>query len=140
MERMSPGGGPLEPSRICAIPRDAFLELVGHSAPLALELLRRLALRSRLTEEQLISRTHEPMMDRTVRLLLAMQDRNGAEGRNPAPLGADISREEMALLIGTTRETLSRTLHELAQRGLVEVSTSRVRVLDAAGLRAILGS
>ncbi|MFI5371290.1 MAG: Crp/Fnr family transcriptional regulator [Candidatus Eisenbacteria bacterium] len=129
-----------EPSQICAIPRDAFLELVGQSPPLALELLRLLAIRSRMTEDQLVSRAHEPVVARTVRLLLATHGVNGAEVKNRAAAVAGLTREEMALLIGTTRETLSRTLHDLAKRGLLEVSPMQVRVLDTEALRASLGT
>jgi CRP/FNR family transcriptional regulator len=41
-----------------------------------------------------------------------------------------MSREEMALLVGTTRETLSRSLHRLADRGVVSLGNGTVRILD----------
>jgi len=126
------------PSRICAIPRDVFVEMVTNSPTLALELLRLLSIRSRATEGQLISRAHEPVVARTVRLLLATHGQQDADAQRPVEQLAGLSREEMALLIGTTRETLSRTLHSLAERGLVEVSPSRLRVLNMEALRARL--
>ena len=127
----------LEPSRICAIPKDAFLDLVGHSPPLALELLRRLAVRSRLNEEQLVDRARLPVAARIARLLLGVHRHGGAARKGSSPEASAISREELALLIGTTRETLSRTLHEFAGKGLLELSASAIRVLDPDGLRRI---
>ena len=127
-----------QPSRICAIPRTAFLELVQKSPPLALELLRRLAARSRVTEEQLVSRAHESVAARTARLLVAMSEARATGGAPSRPFRVDLAREEMALLVGTTRETLSRTLHGFARRGLVELLPTGIGVADLEALRALI--
>lgn len=130
----------LEPSSICAIPRAAFLDLVANNSTLSLEILRRLAARSRLTEELLVNRAGEPVRARTARLLLGLQRSHGPdEGGLPVPT-TELGREEMALLIGTTRETLSRTLHEFARRGILELSPSGIRLLDTKRLESLLGA
>jgi CRP-like cAMP-binding protein len=43
----------------------------------------------------------------------------------------------MARLIGTTPETLSRTLHGFAERGVLEVDRQQIRVRDLEVLRRI---
>lgn len=127
----------LEPSCICAIPRAVFLDAVAHNSTLSLELLRRLAARSRLTEEQLVNRAAEHVRARTARLLLGLQRLEGPHVTGQKPIDG-VGREEMALLIGTTRETLSRTLHEFARQGMLEISPSGIRLLDTKRLKAIV--
>jgi CRP-like cAMP-binding protein len=130
----------LGPSGICAIPRAAFLDSVARSSALALELLRRLAARSRLTEEQLVNRAAEHVRARTARLLLGLQRLEDPHAGGQTAPTAGVGREEMALLIGTTRETLSRTLHEFVRQGLLELLPSGIRLLDPKRLKAILDS
>ena len=130
----------LEPSRICAIRPEVFQDMVRRNPALTLELLRRLATRSRQTEERLLDRVAEPVRMRLARFLLEEQD--GDRPREPGqtqPIETR-GREELALLIGTTRETLSRTLHEFARRGSLVLSHQGIRVVDAARLRSMLGS
>jgi CRP-like cAMP-binding protein len=67
-------------------------------------------------------------------------------GRNPLRLvtnasfppgkghGLSSSREELAQLIGTTPETLSRTLHGLADEGVLALDRKTIRVLDLPSL------
>jgi CRP-like cAMP-binding protein len=45
-----------------------------------------------------------------------------------------MAREEMALLVGTTRETLSRSLSQLAKRGAIGLTNGTIRVLDRSAL------
>lgn len=123
-----------EPSVVCTIPRADFLSLVEESHPLACHLLRRLSVEFRAAESQLIERNEEKVAKRTARLLarLAQDARTEKAGGDCVPLHA--RRGDLARLLGTTPETLSRTLHAFADRGLVTVSRTEIRVRDAARL------
>jgi CRP/FNR family transcriptional regulator len=125
----------IEPSTVCVIPRDTFLDLVQHDHGLAMALLRLLAIDSRLTEEQVVARVRDSALVRTARLLVALAQTR----RDPSQAEVAIGRERMMLLVGTTRETLSRTLHGLARKGLIDVMGNRIRVLDLPALRALIG-
>ncbi len=41
-----------------------------------------------------------------------------------------MGRDEMALRVGTTRESLSRALHQFAVRGAVKLDGGKIRVVD----------
>lgn len=124
----------LEPSVVCTIPRETFIELVLHDADLALRILRHLAREVCLVEEQLVERTRLRVHQRAARLLLRL-----ARGHGPAAwigprLEITMNREQMALLVGTTPETLSRTLHALVERGILDLDRRAIRVRDEAAL------
>lgn len=128
----------LEPSIVCAVPREAFLDAVRGCPPLAMRLLGLLAKDYLLTEEQLVARTHVGVAARTARLLVALADVRPVNGKVAAPL-VSMSREEMALLVGTTRETLSRSLHQLAKRGAVRIAHAGIVILDHHLLERVSG-
>ena len=124
----------LERVVICAIPAQSFLELVGDNIAMAFQLLRRLACESRLVENQLVERQHNRVDKRTARFLAQV-----AQGLTPVGFtrpGHEISmhREEMARLIGTTPETLSRTLHGLSDRGILQLDRKHIKVRNLEAL------
>lgn len=72
---------------------------------------------------------------RTVRERLARVILRCAEGAGRTDLPG--SRQELAELIGTAPEVVSRTLAELERKGLCSVDGRRVDILDEARLRAV---
>ena len=127
----------LEASVVCAVPRDTFLHVVHGSPELAINLLRQLAKQALLADEQLAARSGLRVSARTARLLIALTDQHRDARRGSGAPVIAMPREEMALLVGTTRESLSRTLHELAGRGAVKLQDRAVLVLDSALLERI---
>ena len=130
---------PLEPSILCAVPREAFLEAVRGCSGLAIRLLGQLSKDYLRAEEQLVARAHLSVRARTARLLLALAEEQSAKasGQTGPPISMD--REEMALLVGTTRETLSRTLSQLAVRGALKLANGKIRVLNPSILEGVAG-
>ena len=127
----------LEPSIVCAVPREAFLDAVRDCPELAMRLLGRLAKDGLLAEEQLVARVHLSVRARTARLLLALAEGSRVKARGSAAFEVTMAREEMALLVGTTRETLSRSLGQLAERGAIKLAAGKIRVLDSSVLEGL---
>jgi CRP-like cAMP-binding protein len=50
-----------------------------------------------------------------------------------------MGREEMALLVGTARETLSRNLKKLALWGIIRLDNGAIHVLDLKALQDLAG-
>jgi CRP/FNR family transcriptional regulator len=124
---------PLENTIACAIPRDAFLELLRENTEVAQALLVRLCRDSLATEKQILTRALERVRTRLARFLLqGTLARTGARGSGVVTL--QLSREEIAHMIDTTPATLSRTLRTLVDRGVLELDRHEIRVLDVAAL------
>ncbi len=128
----------LEPSTICAIPARTWLKLLAEVPGMAAELLGALARQVLSLEEELLSRTQEGVRQRAARLVLRLYGPAG-DGE-PASVGSHpgMPRSEMAHIIGTTPETLSRTLHELAREGVLELTRGKLTVLDIRALRKVV--
>ena len=54
-------------------------------------------------------------------------------------LGVDITREDLANIIGTSRESLSRSLSVLKKEGLIEVDKRLITVIDKKKLEKFIG-
>jgi CRP/FNR family transcriptional regulator len=128
---------PLESSQVCTIPRHRFVDLVNMNSELCQDLLARLAVLSLDTEDQLLERAHDPVRQRVARYLVRLLHDGDDAPRPGDRLTLPFRREDMARLIGTTPETLSRTLHGFAERGVLDVDRQQIRVRDLEVLRRI---
>jgi len=70
-------------------------------------------------------------------LLLRLGSEHGVEHRRGLVLGLKITHQEMANLIGSTRETVSLTLAQFKRKGLIQTEGRKVIIADREGLRAL---
>ena len=49
--------------------------------------------------------------------------------------GTDISREDLAALVGASKETVSRMLSDFRAKGLIEITGHHITIVDAGRLR-----
>jgi CRP-like cAMP-binding protein len=110
---------------VCSFPADRFVAAVREHADFAYALLRRMAEISFGFEDELVFAALATVRQR----LAAYLERFGSAGPgNTAARG--LTREELALLVGTNPETLSRTLHAMADERVLALNGREVRVLD----------
>ena len=87
-------------------------------------------------EERLTDLALRPLSARTAKTLLAL-----AESSRPSKLGQPpairITHEQLAGLLGATREATSKTMSEFAAEGLIKQSRGRITVRDRAQLKTI---
>jgi len=125
----------LEETVACAVPRTVVTELIEASRPFAAAVMAHLARELRLSEEMLMILTQRSVRHRVAELLLLLDGRRtGREQRRPLP-AVRLKRREMAQMVGTTPETLSRTLAGFAREGLIHVDRRNIVILDPDGLR-----
>ena len=74
---------------------------------------------------------------RLARLLVRKRGRGVPVGRGGAG-EQEVSHQELAVQIGTSRETVSRALADFKREGLVETSYRRITVLDRPGLQGYI--
>lgn len=124
----------VEPSRVIALPRDDVLWLMSHRSDVALSVTKLLGLRRRRIENRLRNVLFRPVRDRVASLLLELLDAYGepATERTEARLEIRLrlSHQDLANLIGATRETVTYALGRLQHEGLIEVRRRRIAVLD----------
>jgi CRP/FNR family transcriptional regulator, cyclic AMP receptor protein len=121
-----------------AIEREDFLALIDRSPRIGRLLVIALSERLRAANKLISATTSQDIRSRLASLLINLATNFG----EPVPAGTRISlrltNQEMANMIGTTRETVNRTLNRFWDERLIDMRTAHVVVVEAEKLRAMV--
>jgi|YNPNPStandDraft_1061719.scaffolds.fasta_scaffold00506_26 CRP-like cAMP-binding protein len=121
----------MEESRLAFFPRDSFVDLIARNPSLAMNMLAVLSQRLRKFTALVEDLSLKEVPGRLAAYLLYLSERQGES----TELLLDISKGQLASLLGTIPETLSRILARMSKRGLIQgEGTRRIRILDRQGL------
>ena len=123
----------MEESRILYFPRDAFADLIREQPSVAMNMLALLSMRLRRFTALIEDLSLKEVPGRLAAYLLYLGRRED-EGND---LVLDITKAQLASLLGTIPETLSRILSRLSREGLIETTGRTVRILDREGLQVL---
>ena len=122
----------IEKSEVMFLSRNAFRQLIGNDPTIAMNMLailsQRLKYFTRLIED--LSLKEVPQRLAAYLVFLARRERS-----DQVTLG--ISKGQLASLLGTIPETLSRIIAKMAGRGLIAVSGRKVSILDTENLELL---
>ena len=124
------------PSRLLFFPRQAFIELGASDPTILLNMLAIVSARLRSFAEQIESLTLKEVPARLASFLVHLSE----EQKNRNGVVLKLSRGELASILGTIPETLSRALSRLAAQGLIAIDGRRIDILDPEGLRQAAGA
>lgn len=114
--------------------REQILKGILHNAQAVWDVSHILITYMRHVREVVYGFAFHPVAGRLARLLLTHYE--SAEGK-PAP--RDLTLDQMAETVGTTRELVSRTLHRFADEGFIRVNRVEFSFLDREGLENLAG-
>ncbi len=121
----------LLPTKLIKVRRQRFVELVREHPRIALAMMTVLSERLRHANEKIGDLALLDVYGRVARFLLARAVRAGTKGEDGRYRFRRPTQQEMANQVGATRETVSRTLGELARRGYIEISGKQVVLSEA---------
>jgi CRP-like cAMP-binding protein len=123
-----------EASNVMVLRRDEFRDCLEQTPRIALGLLQALSRRLRRADDKIGGLVLLDVTGRVSRVLLELADEHDGE-RVPRK----ITHHMLAQMIGSSRETVSRTLRELADQGLIQVSRKDIAILDRSRLEDLAG-
>jgi len=124
----------LEETRLFFFPRPAFIDLIRKYPSVALNMLAVLSLRLRKFTSLIEDLSLKEVPGRLAAHLLYL----GEGKKGIAEVNLDISKNQLASLLGTIPETLSRILARMTREGYIELSGQRrIRILDRKGLEEL---
>jgi CRP-like cAMP-binding protein len=118
------------------IPVLTFKNLMGTDASFAAAVVSMLIERHTDTEERLASMLFRNVEARLCEFLLKAATRWGIPDPRGVLISAPFTHQEMASMIGSTRETVTLTLGELRRKGVIEIDRRRIVVLDRDALKS----
>lgn len=120
----------LAETQVLFFPKRKFIELIRREPTLALAMLALLSMRLRKLTTLVENLSLKEVPGRLAAHLLLLNERDGA---NPV-IVLDVSKNQMASLLGTIPETLSRILKRMADEKLISADARTISILDKKGL------
>lgn len=111
-------------------PRKEFIQLVHETPSIALNMLAVLSFRLRRFATQIENLSLKEVPARLAGYLLYLSEEQGGSDQ----VILEISKGQLASLLGTIPETLSRIFSKMSDEGLLEVDGKRIKLLDRSGL------
>lgn len=124
-----------EDTLICALARDDFAALIQRRPELMLHVLKVLAERLRAAEEEIADLVFRDVPGRLAVLLLRLAEEYGQQ--HGGELRLRLTHQDIASMIGATRETVTSTLSRFRDAGLVAIEQRHIVIQDPEGLRRL---
>jgi CRP/FNR family transcriptional regulator, cyclic AMP receptor protein len=110
----------IDESELFMIHRRDFLQLIERSPQVAVSLLRELTRRLRKSDEQIKSLSLKDAVGRVANVILQLADDLGKIKKGQVIIEDFPLQQDLANMAGTSRETISRTIHQFIREGYLE--------------------
>jgi CRP-like cAMP-binding protein len=111
-----------ESTEVLLIPIDDFKKVMYTNRDLSAKFIQLLAHHDSHTEAQLIDLAFSSVRKKVSNAILAFADKKDS-------LELDVSREDLAALAGTARESVIRTLADFKSEGLIEIKKGKIYII-----------
>lgn len=120
----------IEDSKVFIIQRNDFLNLIQEHPEVSIALLQELTQRLRAAGMKIKALSLKDAEGKVATVLLQLADDMGRIKQGVVEIEKLPYQHELANMAGTSRETISRTLHSFAKKGLVELKGTKLRIIS----------
>lgn len=122
-------------TRLAGLKHENLRKVIQHSPEVSAQLLQALARRLRRTNENLADLVFSDVPGRVAKALLDLADRFGRPATDGILVAHELTQEELAQLVGASRETVNKALADFSARGWVKLEARAVTLLDVERLQ-----
>ncbi len=127
-EKYTSSATALEESEIYMIPKDDFFALIYKNAEVSKRFIEILSNDLRENEKQLVKLAYNSVRKRVAEALVKLSDKY--KKTDDVKFSMNVSREDLANMVGTATETVIRTLSDFKDEKYIEVSGGTITVLN----------
>jgi CRP-like cAMP-binding protein len=120
----------IEDTNVITIAREDFTRLLRNSPDISLKIMFTLCKRLRKADKQVESLAFLSAPSRVARVLLDLAEERGEEKNGKVIIHHKMTRQELANIAGTSRETLTRVLMDLNYRNIINISKNKIEILN----------
>ena len=129
----------IEPAQLNFIKRDDFLKLLGTNVEVCMHTAQQLSEKYHAAQREIRSLgLSQTTSEKLAKLLLDWCARGGEETSKGIRLKVLLTHEEIAQMIGTTRETVTRLLSDFKRKKIIDVKGSSVFVMEKNSLESMV--
>jgi CRP-like cAMP-binding protein len=118
----------LEDMEVCFIPKTEIMNFFNQNNQFSMNVMRNICGDLKEADDHMVSMAQKSVKERLAETLLYLEDTFGKN--SDGSLHIQLSREELAGMIGTATESCIRLLSELNKSGLVDLSGKKITILD----------
>ena len=120
----------LEPTLLFSLAKDDVLALTETHPWIARNALRAVAHRLDWSQQRVQALVFDSVTSRLARVLLTYAEADGQPTGDGIRLRIDLTRQDLAALVGTAREVISRGLSTLQRENVIKVEGQEILILD----------
>lgn len=128
----------IDDADICLIKREDFERFLKSQPQCSFKLTKLIGFRLKQIENRIEDIVFRDAPARLAHLLINLSDSFGRDVPEGRALQTKVTHQELANLIGTTRETVSLTLGQFRQTGLISMEKRQIIILDQKGLTELV--
>ena len=133
-------GEALEDSTVCFVDRQCLPTLMAKSPAATSAIIQGLARGLSITRDRATDIAHRSARERVAGMLLVLKAKYGREDGDAVRLDIALTRQDLADLIGTTKETLVRVLSDFRQMQIIADKGPNLMLLSPEKLAKIAGN
>jgi CRP/FNR family transcriptional regulator, cyclic AMP receptor protein len=122
-------------AQLASLKHEALLPWLRERPEVSMHMLRALVRRLRRSNDVMADLVFTDVPGRVAKNLLDLAERFGTQEPDGLHVHHDLTQEELAQLVGASRETVNKALADFAARGWLQISARSVLILDAERLR-----
>ena len=123
-----------EPSRVSYLPGNAIKNLVITNSNIAICLIEGLVAKGKCYSALVQMLGTRSVVERLAQLLLIIAETNGQEQDSHMMIDRKITHEQLANIVGSTRQWVTNALSRFQKKGLVSVDRKYITIIDPVGL------
>ncbi|MBX7148694.1 Crp/Fnr family transcriptional regulator [bacterium] len=124
----------IEEAKICFVDKTTFTDIIEADPKTTHNLLKTLSIELRQAEQESFNVVHKSVRERVAELLLIFNKRFGQKVKDGFLLDISLSRQELADCVGTTQESVIRTLSDFKKEELISESGKQIIITDVENL------
>lgn len=125
----------MDDTEVCMIPKDDFFGLIYSSPEVSKKFIKMLSNELIAKEDQLIRLAYNSVRKRVSEALVQLYDKYAED--KPDKFSMKISRDDLSNMVGTSTETVIRTLSDFKDEGLVEIKGGTITIANYAKLSSM---
>jgi len=120
----------LEDCRLISIKRDDFEKILLQYPQVALEIAKVLSQRLRDADKSIEELTFFDVKTRVINILISLGERYGSKTPKGIEIHTRFTHQELADLVGSSRETVTRILNELQDNNLISIDKHKIVIFE----------
>lgn len=120
--------------RVANVPKATLTEVIRRRPDFAMKLFSSFSERLRQSDEVIESLLHREVSTRLATLLINLGERFGEDNSLGTILDIRLTHQELANMIASTREAVSKVMSELQRDGTIEIQNRKIVIVDKEAL------